>query len=456
MVEGAANEHLIPSCPAHLWRIHGKDYDLSSFVKAHPGGAIAIELGKGVDCTNLFESYHVMNELHRYKLQKFEVAVAHAYDGHLEVSAESAFHADIKAMLRKHFGGCSAGTAHKAKLGHSLLMTLIVILTLLTWIGWMRGSYLALFGLPFLAWLLMVNIAHDSSHFAVSRIPVVNQLGVYFSSPLYYTDATWYMQHLSSHHLYTNDLKHDVDLHHGAARWHPEKPHAKDYYGRKNLAWHAFAFVVSTILLAIVQPFFKFLLPALGFELPKGWWSHYISSSVMDRVIEQRTAAGIATTSRLAVNALLWGWAVAVLAFPVWTNGFTFKAALFSLYPYVTSSILFMVVTQVSHIQPETQTKQVIEEVDFFKKQATTSLDYSCASEVWSFLTGGLNTQSLHHVAPSVHSSHYTDLYPQFYDVCVRHGCAPAQAANVLGALRTHLAYVYNLGEGYSLPSMEM
>ena len=27
------------SIPAHVWRIHGRDYDLSSWVDEHPGGA---------------------------------------------------------------------------------------------------------------------------------------------------------------------------------------------------------------------------------------------------------------------------------------------------------------------------------------------------------------------------------------------------------------------------------
>ena len=50
----------------HYWTIHGRDYDLDDFVEQHPGGQEAILLGKGRDCTALFDSYHPFTNLHRY------------------------------------------------------------------------------------------------------------------------------------------------------------------------------------------------------------------------------------------------------------------------------------------------------------------------------------------------------------------------------------------------------
>ena len=48
-----------------LWRIHGKEYDLADFVNKHPGGKESILLGRGRDCTALFESYHAFTNQHR-------------------------------------------------------------------------------------------------------------------------------------------------------------------------------------------------------------------------------------------------------------------------------------------------------------------------------------------------------------------------------------------------------
>lgn len=72
---------LIPSQPpktlksAELWSIHGVHYDLSDFVNRHPGGRDAILLGRGRDCTALFESYHPFTNQHRLTLQKYRCDV---------------------------------------------------------------------------------------------------------------------------------------------------------------------------------------------------------------------------------------------------------------------------------------------------------------------------------------------------------------------------------------------
>mmetsp|Transcript_71471 Transcript_71471/g.126245 ORF Transcript_71471/g.126245 Transcript_71471/m.126245 type:complete len:86 (-) Transcript_71471:263-520(-) len=52
-----------------FWYIHGHAYDLRSFAKHHPGGEVAINLGRNRDCTALFESYHPFTEKHRRVLQ---------------------------------------------------------------------------------------------------------------------------------------------------------------------------------------------------------------------------------------------------------------------------------------------------------------------------------------------------------------------------------------------------
>lgn len=192
----------------------------------------------------------------------------------------------------------------------------------------------------------------------------------------------------------------------------------------------------------------------LQYELPVP--DLYGASPVMDNVMKKRLAAGFANINRIIINVVLWSWAVAVPLSSLWSYGLSAKFVLFGLYPFVVSSMLFMSVTQVSHIQRETQTRRALDCPDFFKRQAMTSLDYSCESPLWGFLTGGLNTQSIHHVLPVVHSSHYSDLYPKFREVCLRHGCAPPQEANFANAFLEHLRYVYSLGELYTPPKPEM
>ena len=61
------------SSPISLWTIHGQEYDLRRYVDQHPGGKTAINLGKGRDCSALFESYHPFTSAHKSVLEKYKV-----------------------------------------------------------------------------------------------------------------------------------------------------------------------------------------------------------------------------------------------------------------------------------------------------------------------------------------------------------------------------------------------
>jgi cytochrome b involved in lipid metabolism len=54
------------------WIIHGETYHLQDYVTRHPGGLEAIMLGRGRDCTALFESYHPFTNQHKLVLQKYK------------------------------------------------------------------------------------------------------------------------------------------------------------------------------------------------------------------------------------------------------------------------------------------------------------------------------------------------------------------------------------------------
>lgn len=120
-------DRLLPQSSLHLWRIHGKLYNLRAFSKTHPGGSLAIDLVQGMDATNFFEQFHVMNDKHRSVLSRFEVVIP--VDSWAKASKEkprepSEFHDDIKAMVRNHFSR-RGPKAHKATVKHALLMVRI-------------------------------------------------------------------------------------------------------------------------------------------------------------------------------------------------------------------------------------------------------------------------------------------------------------------------------------------
>ena len=134
------------------------------------------------------------------------------------------------------------------------------------------------------------------------------------------------------------------------------------------------------------------------------------------------------------------------------TFGFL-KGLAFILVPYGICSLLFLLFTQVSHIQPDVQAAELQDEPDFFKRQATTSVDYWTTSRLARVASGGLNTQALHHSLPYVSSCHYTDLYPAFEAVCARHGVKLCLRRGLLHAASTGCKHVWNVNGGWEIMS---
>src|SRR5689334_4592324 len=60
---------------SELWQVHGRFFDVESYIAKHPGGAL-IRIGQGQDCTALWESVHALSDVPRRMLDHFEVRVA--------------------------------------------------------------------------------------------------------------------------------------------------------------------------------------------------------------------------------------------------------------------------------------------------------------------------------------------------------------------------------------------
>ena len=191
-----------------LWRIHGIDYDLASFVADHPGGELAIRLGQGIDCTDLYESYHSSHVAFR-ALDKHRVT-----PGAMADLGKSTFKHDLDEVVRLHFAG-KGRFAYKGTTKHHVTCATVFACEVACFVGaFWYGSMLASFLLPWFFWVVAVNVSHDASHFCFSTIPWVNEIVAFAAVPFLYEPITWAHQHVVSHHTHCNEVEADVDLQH--------------------------------------------------------------------------------------------------------------------------------------------------------------------------------------------------------------------------------------------------
>jgi cytochrome b involved in lipid metabolism len=116
----ASSETTLSESTNSFWMIHGVKFDLSDFVHRHPGGVEAIELGRGRDCTALFESYHPFTDKHWEILEKYKASEVDVKK--LKADSTDPFYEAIKrrVITALEANGVNPRTERCASLGRSI------------------------------------------------------------------------------------------------------------------------------------------------------------------------------------------------------------------------------------------------------------------------------------------------------------------------------------------------
>jgi hypothetical protein len=352
---------------SNYWKIYGQYYDLTDYIKHHPGGELAILQGKGRDCTVLFEQYHIMNNKHYAVLDSFRV---NPTDKTIyETKIENAFHDDIKQMVREHVK--ENNTHHKMQPYMSILLsTTFVPLTLLSGYLWLKGYWISLFLLPFFQISTAINSSHDAAHFAVSKYPLINKIVAYTVFPYEYNLMQWYLQHNIGHHPNTNH-ENDVDLYHLS-------PFARLSKYESYKWWHAIQYwhLINQLL------FTSF---GLAIFYPLGLFIHHFFPKI--DLVYPHIRNKQYVIKHLLLEGFLQFLATCVLIIYPFYAFTLYKAICFSIIPWNVASLLFILYTQISHLQKEAH--QALDSDNWAINQVLTSVDYSQDSRIVSFLSGG-------------------------------------------------------------------
>lgn len=106
-----------------VWFIHGKAFDFSTFLQYHPGGSDILKAVKGIDATELFETYHFRIRpsetiLSSYRIKLNEVMLTEkekkellGRPWHFE---DGGFFRECRKRVKEHFD--KANTDHHAPL----------------------------------------------------------------------------------------------------------------------------------------------------------------------------------------------------------------------------------------------------------------------------------------------------------------------------------------------------
>mmetsp|Transcript_85826 Transcript_85826/g.247671 ORF Transcript_85826/g.247671 Transcript_85826/m.247671 type:complete len:483 (-) Transcript_85826:281-1729(-) len=400
------------------WIIHGKTYDLTPFYDSHPGGSWALRAAKGSECTGLFESYHLFidREVLLKMLDRYEIDTGDRKAPELSMVFHDDFYADLKASVREYFNGKGKG-AHKMTWPY-LTYNLVAWATMWSMIYGILFKD-ALWCIPFVGYLscyLTGSIMHDASHNALVSSPTWNRILSHAAFPYGINVTAWQIQHIMSHHIYTNGEE-DVDLFH----FDPIVT-LKKGEGHVNIVLHVIR------LLLVLSTAVVHLAIAVPYGLLFGQIDPVPGHRMYDRVkainahrAELRREMMIELAALFAYFAVCWYQQGLIKGICVQMSIFTISSYIFSFF------------TQVSHLQEECFGEgDDLKKLSFAKRQVATSMDFATDSFFWSLASGGLNTQSIHHCFPSVSATQLRDLYPTFRRVCRKHGVELKEARSMM------------------------
>jgi len=399
-----------------VWIVHGRKYNLAQFMKIHPGGEHVLQKGKGSDITGLFESYHVfidrealLRTLDQYEIvekgQKKSEPLAKAFPA-------DPFHEDLKQMARDHFKvqpgkGRPQDGAHKMTYERLALGGLVwVALMYLTYVMLATEAHWTIPLISLCATYLTANVMHDASHNALVMPPRLNWAAQWLGFPWHLNVSAWHIQHVVSHHVHTNGEE-DVDLYHFNPLIILQKGVGSVSEG---LHFLRLFFMCATVYphLAIVVPYGVLVGqvdPMNGHKM----YDHFKDAEPYRKQLRKS----------MAVEAIaLFGFFCLVCSFLGLAKGMSFYLAISAV-----SSYIFCFLTQVSHLQEECfLDAKAQEKLTFMQYQASTSMDFCPESAIWGHVSGGLNTQAIHHCLPPISAMHLRFLYPKFRQVCKKHG----------------------------------
>ena len=204
------------------WYLHGKAYDFSPFASRHPGGAQAINLGKGRDCTALFESYHTWlpgnTILEKYAIKDDDEDDNDNNDDNDSVTKplftfeENGFYRTLKRRTGEYF---QSNGYKNTKGGISAILSgflNIFCLLFSLYMSFIRGS--AIFALIYgvSKSLLVIRSTHACSHYSFSTSSILNRFIYWFNMCCVGdTPAQWTAKHVLAHHIDTNVVPYDDD-----------------------------------------------------------------------------------------------------------------------------------------------------------------------------------------------------------------------------------------------------
>lgn len=396
--------------------IDGVTYDITNFVKTHPGGADMLMLGHDIDSSIMFHSYHRRLDLAEASLKKLPVIKGKSVASEIETP----FWKELKKNVNQYF----IDTKQSSK-GNNFMFFKSFLLLFVTfsvyYISCMKGFwYLS----PLLGICMAINglaIQHDANHGSLSNSGIVNTImGAVDDFVVGGSSLMWRHQHNVSHHVHPNDVEKDTDTYSNfpILKTNPKLP-ARFYL--------KFQHLYAPILYCF-----------LGLAYYFGDFVTFFSGSY-DKVKlhPKRFVDYFVFFGGKLFYAILFFY-IPIQYYGVWGALFKFILP----FQFVGSNFLASLFI-VSH---NTDDCEYNFKGDWAEQQIRTAANWSTHSTAWWLAAGGLNFQIEHHLFPGICHVHYPAISKIVQSTCKKYNVPYHSHPTYYEIYAAHLRGLYNLG----------
>ena len=346
-----------------------------------------------------------------------------------DLSGASPFPKVLRRRLDKYFADQSISPKANLSMWVKIASGLAVLLG--SWIliyalkpdSWRFASLYLLGGLA--QAFLLLNIAHDSNHNAISKNPAVNKTLNYAFDLCGINSYMWRLLHHRGHHSCINLHGEDDALTgHGIFRFTPYEPRA--YHHRFQHLYVLFVYALYSLDYVFVKDFTCFLFP---------------NHSYLKGVKHPLREYAILFASKAFYLTYMLVLPVFVLGRSPLLVGGSF------LLVHLVTGLIVTLVFQTTHTIDGTYFPAGRDEFDngVYHIFATTA-DYATENPLVGWLAGGLNHHIAHHLCPFVCHTHYPSLTRIARETAEEFGVPYRQHPTMALAIRQHLILLKQLG----------
>jgi len=383
--------------PRHRYKIHDNLYDLTDFVKIHPGGQDMFNnLKPDTNITPMIYSYHKNPKKILAMLPKYEIPFTDEKNDFIKIEYDTNYTYDNYCELKK----LVYDEIHEKKI--PLYWTNTEILYHM----FMLSMYLGMWGYCFYYaenlsywWMILLGVFttgwgilvfHELSHYIGFKNQNINNILSYITP--FFNEKLWKYEHNYLHHSFT-DSDYDYDL-------LTDNSYYVRYTNTPLHFHHKFQFI------------YMFLIFMLGSLLFKP----HIHNSIYK-------------SNKLFVLIIFYYFGLN-------------KLMLF----YMVFNFHFITIAQLSHIHHECIQINTENKNDFLYNQVSSSINYKTDNIITRFICLGLDIQIEHHLFPNIPHSSLRKIQHIVREYCDKNNIPYIEKQSVFSAFYSYITYIYNMG----------